>query len=147
MYVCGRGGYACPFALQVFATISPDDAKNGIVIRLSQRSYSNQTFPATDTFVDEFTEERSFLNALQQGASTFLELRLDDANLVRYVTENPIGAAEMFKNILRELFSIFFGMEYSNASTKTTNMFSKHRGAFGTSIAAFGVTETQGKAS
>ena len=94
-----------PVTPQVFVTISPNDAKNGLVVRMTRPSTTNDSFPATDltdegvSLLDRLQNGNARLRAcaftdlevcVRTGAKTFLQFSIDNANLHRFVTDNPV---------------------------------------------------------
>lgn len=129
----------------MFFTFAPDDVNTPLVVRMAIPSKGNEAFPArADATVDGKT--RSLADALANGDASFLEFPLNNRALRQRLVENPAAAAEVFRIVVMNVFSVLMGVA-DTATEKTSFPYAAYRNihCFGRPVAAYGVIETQAR--
>ena len=135
--------FGCP---SVFFTFAPDDIHSALTLRMScPTKYGNHQFPAVD-----YGFEKNLQNRNMSPRSTKImddQIDISELNLHYLLNNNPVAAAHVFKLTLEAIFEILFGI-VPDYLTKITIPISKRcKGIFGTTKAAYTVTEVQGRLS
>ena len=141
----------------VFLTITPNDVSNPTSFRLTHRSTSNSSFPATGTedFLRHMQSDEEVYN--EQDAKTGVEIPIpcDYTARVQAAAGNPVAVAleyqAMIENVMSKLVGVKINFEHSNDSKTVKTWYFKgkepnsarRKGIFGHVTAFFGVTETQ----
>ena len=132
--------HGCP---SVFFTVAPDDVHSVMSIRMcvpTGEGNGNAHFPAKD--------EGLVKNLLDRAQSfEIAKLPIGECDLKKMIAENPVAAAEIFKETLEAIFTALLGLPPERLSRKTKPLGALHKGAFGECTAVYSVIETQGRLS
>ena len=107
----------------------------------------NKKFPAHGSqYGDNF---ESFFEAITDGHTQFMDIPIADehqnARLKKMVTDNPVAAALVFKNIMEVVLEELLGIQSESKIRKTVPLQCRRKGIFGTTTALFSVTEVQAR--
>ena len=131
----------------VFLTFSPDDIGSPLVLRWAMNFKGNDKFPALGGHYGNNFE--SFFEAIMDGDTQFMDIPIADEHqsirLKKMVTDNPVAAALVFKNIMEVVLEELLGIQPENKIRKTVPLQSRRKGIFGTTTAVFSVTEVQAR--
>ena len=133
----------------VFLTISPDDIGSPLVLRWAMNFSNNCSFPAKG---DQYGEDFSgFFDAVTRGDFTHANIpianELRGIRLKKLVTDNPVAGALVYKQIMEVVMEDLLGISPEHKIRKTVPLQSRPKGIFGTTTAAFAVTEVQARQS
>ena len=121
----------------VFITFSPDDIHGVLNLRLSLPQKNNFQFPA---------DASGLLEALQQGKAVYHGSPISEQALAALLAAGPVAAAEIYRQLVDNVFTILLGTPPDSSSRKSEPLPSRKPGVFGPSpVASFAVTEEQAR--
>ncbi len=123
----------------VFLTISIDDIYSNLAIRLAVASTNNREFPA-----DEHSA-RELLRGLREGQQTIATLDMQYEGLHDLIASNPVATTQFFQLVERTLYEHLLGVPMDGASRRTPPLASRSCGAYGQTIEALHVVESQSR--
>jgi len=122
----------------VFFTFAPDDVHGILNMRLAFPQANNWDFPANGD---------GFAAALEEGEDRFHGHPISERALSALLAAGPVAAAEIYRQMVENVFSVLLGTPYEQTSRQTQPLPSRNIGVFGVSFASFGVTEEQARGS
>ena len=127
-----------------FLTMAPDDVHSAQGFRLTLRINTNTSFPAIP---------EGFLSALQDFPSKFtsadglFDFPLDEDFMQKQAAQNPASTTIMYQKIIRLIFGELLGVPAARHCGRTLPLRDRPRKLIGRGLAAFAVTEENGKGS
>jgi len=119
-----------------FFTFANDDVHNPLSYRLSVKSVSNESFPASGNIEE-------FLTSLQKNESIFdVKHKIDNSSLHEMISNNPVASAKVFHLLLNSLVEHLFQISFSTTTKKTVPI---KKGIFGKIHSVFCRPEVQGR--
>lgn len=135
--------YGCP---SIFFTFAPDDIHSILTLRMCCPTMNgNDKFPAVDDGFEQMLREKN--NECSEGNILNDYIDITEFNLHSLVTKNPVAAAQVFKMTTETIFDTLFGIKPEYMTKITVPNSSRSKGIFGSTIAAYTVTEVQGRLS
>ena len=129
-----------------FVTFSMDDAHSVLSLRLayaSRRPSENSLQGANNVFPARLD---GFDDALASGAPMFEQrIPIKDSNLAALMNTSPVAAALYYDKLLKAFMEHIVGIMPDKHTRKTSAPQPTKKGMLGTSVAAFLVTEVQGR--
>ena len=132
-----------------FLTFAIDDVNHPTSLRLAVRSASNHEYPAVLSGCSYEALKRGFGRVVGEGG---ISIPNTWAKRAKLLSQNPVGAACVYKGLVLDVLSIIIGKEpmfddRRKDRTKLVSFEDITSGMIGTSLAYFGVTETTGRGS
>lgn len=122
----------------LFFTFVLDDINGVLNLRMSMEHQSNWS-----TKIDG----EQLLTAMKAGKHRYKIIDLKQSSLRTYLAAGPVGAAEMFRIMVQNVFTILLGTPPESDTRRDKPLAERMNGINGTPIASFGSSEEQGRGS
>jgi len=122
----------------IFFTFAPDDVHGILNMCLALPQANNWDFPSNG---------EGFAAALRHGEEKFHGYPIGERALSALLAAGPVAAAEIYRQMVENVFSVLLGTPPDETSRQTQPLPSRDIGVFGIPVASFGVTEEQARGS